>query len=82
MARRRAPRGYASPLAQELAADVLDRFVRYARIDTQAVEGRPRGPSSERQLDLSRLLLAERGLGLEDAELTSTATSSRPCRGR
>ena len=63
--------GYASPLAQELAADVLDRFVRYARIDTQAVEGSSTYPSSERQLDLSRLLLAElRGLGLEDAELT------------
>jgi tripeptide aminopeptidase len=63
--------GYASPLAQELAADVLERFLRYVRIDTQAVEGASSYPSSEKQLDLSRLLLTElRGLGLEDAELT------------
>jgi tripeptide aminopeptidase len=62
---------YASPLAHELAADVLDRFLRYVRIDTQAVEGAPSYPSSAKQLDLSRLLLSElRGLGLEDAELT------------
>ena len=62
---------YASPLAQELAADVLDRFLRYVRIDTQAVEGSASYPSSEKQLDLSRLLLAEPyDLGLEDAELT------------
>jgi tripeptide aminopeptidase len=63
---------YASPLAQELAADVLERFLRYVRIDTQAVEGASTYPSSAKQLDLSRLLLSElRGLGLEDAELTS-----------
>jgi tripeptide aminopeptidase len=63
--------GYASPLAEELAADVLDRFLRYVRIDTQAAEGSTTYPSSERQLELSRLLVSElRGLGLEDAELT------------
>ena len=62
---------YASPLAQELAADVLERFLRYVRIDTQAVEGSSTYPSSAKQLDLSRLLLSElRDLGLEDAELT------------
>jgi tripeptide aminopeptidase len=62
---------YASPLARELAADVLERFLRYVRVDTQAAEGSSTYPSTERQLELSRLLLGElRGLGLEDAELT------------
>ena len=62
---------FASQLAEDLATDVVERFLRYVRIDTQAVEGSPTYPSSERQLDLSRLLLEElRGLGLEDAELT------------
>jgi tripeptide aminopeptidase len=62
---------YASPLAQELAADVLERFLRYVRIDTQAVEGASTYPSSAKQLDLSRLLFSElQGLGLADAELT------------
>ena len=47
------------------------------QIDTQAVEGSSTYPSSERQLDLSRLLLAElRGLGLEDAELTEHADAT------
>ena len=71
MASAPAAAGYASPLAQELAADVLARFLRYVCIDTQAAEESPTYPSTERQLELSRLLVEEfRGLGLEDAELT------------
>ena len=71
MASAPAAAGYSSPLAQSLAEDVLDRFLRYARIDTQAAEGSSTYPSTERQLDLSRLLVSElRGLGLEDAELS------------
>jgi tripeptide aminopeptidase len=61
---------YGSPLAGELAADVLERFLRYVRIDTQSDRDSEIYPSTARQLDLSRLLLDElRGLGLE-AELT------------
>ncbi len=48
---------------------VLDRFLRYVRIDTQAQEGSPTCPSTEKQKDLGRLLLQElTDLGL-DAEL-------------
>src|SRR5262245_31296351 len=48
---------------------LLDRFCRYVRIDTQAVEGAPSYPSSRGQLELGRMLLAEvRELGLKDAE--------------
>jgi tripeptide aminopeptidase len=62
---------YGSPLAGELLDDVLDRFLRYARIDTQSSRGSVSFPSTGKQLDLSRLLLDElRGLGLDDAELT------------
>jgi tripeptide aminopeptidase len=64
----RAP--FASPLAEELAGDVLERFLRYVRIDTQAAQREIRRPSTEKQLVLSRLLVEElRELGLDDAEL-------------
>lgn len=66
---------YASPLAEELAGDVLERFLRYVRIDTQGDYRAARRPSTEKQLELSRLLVEElRELGLEDAELTESAT--------
>jgi tripeptide aminopeptidase len=62
---------YGSPLAAELEADVLDRLVRYARIDTQSARVSDTYPSTSKQLDLSRLLVDElRGLGLEEVELT------------
>ena len=61
---------FTSPLAEELAADVLERFLRYVRIDTQGAYRVAERPSTEKQLELSRLLLDElRELGLE-AELT------------
>ena len=64
----RAP--FAGPLAEELAPDVLERFLRYVRIDTQAAHRVPERPSTQKQLDLSRLLVEElREAGLEDAEL-------------
>ncbi|CAN5708826.1 peptidase T [soil metagenome] len=67
----RAP--FTSRLAEELASDVLERFLRYVRIDTQGAYRVPQRPSTEKQLELSRLLLGElRELGLE-AELTSGA---------
>jgi tripeptide aminopeptidase len=62
---------YGSKIAQELEADVLERFVRYVRIDTQSDRDSTTYPSTVKQLDLSRLLESElRELGLDDAELT------------
>jgi len=62
---------FAGPLAEELAADVLERFLRYVQLDTQAEYRASRRPSTEKQLELSRMLLEElRELGLDDAELT------------
>ena len=62
---------FASPLAAELAGGVLERFLRYVRIDTQAVEDVDTYPSTAKQLDLSRLLVEElHAIGLADAALT------------
>jgi tripeptide aminopeptidase len=59
-----------TPLAAELAADVLDRFLRYVRIDTQSAHGVTTSPSTEKQLDLARLLRDElEEIGLEDVRL-------------
>jgi tripeptide aminopeptidase len=66
---------FAGPLAAELEGDVLERFLRYVQIDTQAAYRVARRPSTEKQLDLSRLLVDElRELGLEDAELNESAS--------
>jgi tripeptide aminopeptidase len=65
----RAP--FASPLAEELAPDVLERFLRYVRIDTQARYDSPTYPSRLEQLELSRLLCRElEELGLDDVHLS------------
>ena len=62
---------YGSRLAGELRDDVLERFLRYARIDTQAARSSDTYPSTLKQLDLCRLLADElRALGLDDTELT------------
>jgi hypothetical protein len=59
-----------TPLAGELAADVLERFLRYARIDTQSAYGVDASPSTEKQLDLCRLLRDElEEIGLERVRL-------------
>lgn len=61
---------YTSPLAGALAADVLDRLCRYARIDTQSAREADRSPSTPGQLELARLLEGElRELGLIDVGL-------------
>jgi tripeptide aminopeptidase len=61
---------FSSSLAEELAPDVLDRFLRYVRIDTQGAYRVAERPSTQKQLELSRLLVEElRALGLADAEL-------------
>ncbi len=62
---------YCCGLAEELAPDVLERFLRYVRIDTQGDVDSTTYPSTARQLDLSRLLVDElRELGVADVELT------------
>jgi tripeptide aminopeptidase len=61
----------ASGLARELEADVLERFLRYVQVDTQAVYDSDTYPSSLKQLDLIRPLAEElRALGVEDVEIT------------
>ena len=50
---------------------LLDRFLRYVRIDTQSDEHAPCSPSTAKQLDLCRLLAEEcRLLGLADVSLS------------
>lgn len=64
------PAPYTSALAQELAPDVLDRFLRYVRIDTQSRRDRTSSPSTPGQLELGRVLVDElQAAGLEDAAL-------------
>jgi tripeptide aminopeptidase len=64
---------FATPLAEELADDVLDRFLRYARIDTQSAHGATTSPSTEKQLDLARLLRDElEAIGLDDVRLEAS----------
>ena len=61
---------YTSELAQQLSDDLLDRFLRYVQIDTQARRDRTQSPSSPGQLELARLLVAELATaGLDDAQL-------------
>jgi tripeptide aminopeptidase len=61
---------YTSPIAEQLAAGLLERFQRYVRIDTQSRRHRDRSPSTPGQLDLARLLVSELlAIGLEDAAL-------------
>lgn len=51
--------------------DIVKRFTTYVAIDTQAADESSTYPSTEKQLDLSRLLVEElQGIGLEDAMLT------------
>ncbi|MFY9577682.1 MAG: peptidase T [Gaiellaceae bacterium] len=61
---------YPTPLAAELADDVLDRFLRYVRIDTQSDAESETYPSTAKQRDLGELLARElRELGIDDAAL-------------
>lgn len=61
---------FTSSLAQELAPDILDRFIRYVRIDTQSRRERDGSPSTPGQLELASHLADElRVAGLADVEL-------------
>jgi tripeptide aminopeptidase len=58
-------------VASELQGDVLERFLRYVRIDTTSDQDSTTYPSTAKQRDLGELLQRElRELGLDDAELT------------
>jgi tripeptide aminopeptidase len=55
----------------ELDRELEERFVRYARIDTQSDEKSKASPSTERQYDLLRLLVGElESIGARDVRLT------------
>src|SRR2546423_4670636 len=61
---------FTSPLAAALSGDLLERFLRYVRVDTQSARDRTGSPSTPGQLELSRMLVDElRAVGLEDVEL-------------
>jgi tripeptide aminopeptidase len=61
---------YTSDLAAAIAPDLLRRFERYVRIDTQSARERTRSPSTPGQLDLARLLVQElTEVGIADAAL-------------
>jgi tripeptide aminopeptidase len=61
---------FTSELAEALSADVLDRLLRYVRIDTQSDRAHAQSPSTPGQLELGRLLVQELlQLGLADAAL-------------
>jgi tripeptide aminopeptidase len=52
------------------SASIAERFMRYARIDTQSDASSNTQPSTAKQLDLSRLLLNEiNAIGLTEAEI-------------
>ena len=49
---------------------VVERFIRYAKIDTQSDPNSPTCPSTEKQKNLSKLLVEElKTMGVQDAEL-------------
>ena len=57
-------------LAAQLAEDAAERLFRYVQIDTQSDEDSDTYPSTEKQLDLLRLLLDElKHAGLADAQI-------------
>jgi tripeptide aminopeptidase len=61
---------FTSPLAEEIAPDLLERFQRYVRVDTQSSRDGEGSPSTPGQLDLSRMLVEElKAAGLADAQL-------------
>jgi tripeptide aminopeptidase len=61
---------FTSELAAALAPDLLARFERYVRVDTQSTRDRVRSPSTPGQLELAQLLVDDLdSIGLADAAL-------------
>jgi tripeptide aminopeptidase len=72
---------FTSPLAEELAAPLLERFCRYVQVDTQSSRDTTGSPSTPGQLVLGRLLVDElHTSGLTDAALDDNGyvTASLP----
>jgi tripeptide aminopeptidase len=75
---------FTSELAASLAGEVLERFERYVRIDTQAARDRTGSPSTPGQLELGRLLALElTAIGLAYAALDHNGyvTATLPATG-
>ena len=54
-----------------MSEKVLDKFIRYAKIDTQSDPKSKTIPSTEKQFDLAKLLVKElKEMGIKDVELT------------
>ena len=55
----------------DIRSDVVERFIRYVKVDTQSKEGvEDRYPSTEKQLDLARMLVEElKQVGAEDVQI-------------
>ncbi len=50
--------------------NIVDRFIKYAKIDTQSDENNSETPSTKKQFDLARIVEQEmREMGLEDISL-------------
>lgn len=57
-------------IIDEYSKGLLERFLRYVKVDTRSDEDSTSSPSTEIQKDLGRILLQElRDLGLDDAEM-------------
>jgi tripeptide aminopeptidase len=75
---------YTSSLAEALAPDLLERFDRYVRIDTQSVRDRTSSPSTPGQLELAAVLARELSeIGLPDAAVDDNGyvTATLPASG-
>src|SRR5215207_10248521 len=75
---------FTSPLAEQIAPDLLARFDRYVRIDTQSARDRTQSPSTPGQLDLAALLaeeLTEIGLGDARVDENGYVTATLPASG-
>jgi tripeptide aminopeptidase len=52
---------------------LLDRFIKYVKIDTQSCEDMDKVPSTEKQFDLAKVLIEElKSLGISDVKLDET----------
>jgi tripeptide aminopeptidase len=75
---------YTSSLAEALAPDLLERFDRYVRIDTQSERDRTRSPSTPGQLELAAVLARELSqIGPTDAAVDDNGyvTATLPASG-
>ena len=78
----RMPAAYTSELAEALAADVLDRFLRYVRVDTQSARDRDGEPEHARPArplaDARRRAARDRPRGRRARRATATCFATLP----